>query len=106
MHIDIPPPGAGQTRAVIKTIEMALSGLPPIGRSRVLTAAGIVLGLDTKPHRRPRKPSIATLVKRAEKTGKPVTSVTLPDGTVLHFGKVEDTETGNPWLDDLRVTKQ
>jgi Helix-turn-helix domain len=49
------PAGAGQTRAIIKMIETALSDLPPIGRSRVLTAAGIVLGLNTKP-RRQRKP--------------------------------------------------
>ena len=34
-----------------------------------------------------RKPSIATLIKRAEKAGKTVTSVTTPDGTVLHFGE-------------------
>ena len=57
--------------------------------------------------RRVRKPSIATLIKRAEKAGKTVTSVTTPDGTVLHFGEPEPTEANNPWLADLdKVTKQ
>ena len=53
-----------------------------------------------------RKPSIATLIKRAEKAGKTVTSVTTPDGTVLHFGEPQPTEASNPWLADLKVTKQ
>jgi hypothetical protein len=39
--------------------------------------------------RRTRKPSVATLIKRAEKTGKAVTSVTLPDGTTLRFGEAD-----------------
>jgi len=56
--------------------------------------------------RRQRKPSIPALVKRAEKAGKKVTSVTTPDGVTIHFDKAEDTEASNPWLDDLRVTKQ
>jgi hypothetical protein len=54
-----------------------------------------------------RKPSIATLIKRAEKAGKTVTSVTTPDATVLHFGEPQPTEANNPWLADLdKVTKQ
>jgi hypothetical protein len=36
--------------------------------------------------RKPRKPSMRTLVTQAEKaTGKPVQSITLPDGTKLDF---------------------
>jgi hypothetical protein len=34
-----------------------------------------------------RKASIRSLIAAAEKAGKPVTSVTMPDGTVLHFGE-------------------
>ena len=56
--------------------------------------------------RRVRKPSIRRMVAAAEKAGKTLTGITMPDGTVLHFGKVEDTEASNPWLDDLKVTKQ
>jgi hypothetical protein len=61
------------------------------------------------PHRqrRARKPSIKRMVANAEKTGKTVTSITLPDGTVLHFGEPKPTEASNPWLADLdKVTKQ
>jgi hypothetical protein len=50
-----------------------------------------------------RKPSIATMIKRAEKSGREVTSVTLPDGTRLNFGESAPSETKNPWLDDLKV---
>jgi hypothetical protein len=46
------------------------------------------------PARRRRTPSVATLVKRAEKTGKPVTSVTTPDGTTLRFGEAEQAHGG------------
>jgi hypothetical protein len=58
-------------------------------------------------HARPRKRSIATLVKRAEKTGRSVSSVTMPDGTTLNFGEPEPADAENPWLADLRkATKQ
>jgi hypothetical protein len=47
--------------------------------------------------KRKRRPSVRSLVKQAERTGKQVTSVTV-DGTTLHFGsEPEPTET-NPWL--------
>ena len=54
-----------------------------------------------------RKPSMRTLIERAEKaTGKPVTSITMPDGTKLEFGKAESAGPDNPWLADFKVTKQ
>ena len=57
--------------------------------------------------RRPRKPGVATLIARAERKGKTVTSVTASDGTVLHFGEPQPTEAANPWLVDIdKVTKQ
>ena len=56
--------------------------------------------------RRKRKPSIRRMVAAAEKTGKSVTSVTMPDGTVLHFGELAPTEASNPWLADLTKVKQ
>jgi hypothetical protein len=58
--------------------------------------------------KRPRvkRTSIRRMVAAAEKTGKTVTGVTMPDGTVLHFGELAPTEASNPWLDDLKVTKQ
>jgi hypothetical protein len=51
--------------------------------------------------KRPRKPSLKRAVKAAEKaTGKPVTSVTLPDGTKLGLGEGAPTDAPNPWLLD------
>ena len=66
-----------------------------------------VVELDP-PQQRPRKPGVATLIARAEKKGKTVTSVTAPDGTVLHFGEPQPTEAADPWFANLHkiVTKQ
>jgi hypothetical protein len=55
--------------------------------------------------RRPRKPGIRRMIAAAEKAGKSVSSITLPDGTVLQFGESEPTEAANPWLAKLRAVK-
>ena len=62
---------------------------------------------ERKP-RKPPRPSISPMIEQAEKaTGRPVTSVTMPDGTKLDFNKTESTEPENEWLADLRKeTKQ
>jgi len=54
-----------------------------------------------------RRPSVGKMIAQAEKaTGKPITSVTLPDGTKLDFGKPA-SEPDNPWFADLpKETKQ
>jgi hypothetical protein len=46
--------------------------------------------------RKPRKPSIATLIKRAEKSGRPVTSITMPDGTTINFSQEPSGEVDTP----------
>jgi len=59
--------------------------------------------------RQPRRPSISTMIEQAEQAGKPLASVTLPDGTKLDFSKPEPAEMENPWpLDEFRTkeTKQ
>jgi len=57
--------------------------------------------------RTPRKPSIRTFVQRAEKaTGKPVTAITMPDGTKLDFGEPAPTEPESPWPLDEFCTKE
>ena len=57
--------------------------------------------------RGPRKPSLRTLIEQAEKAGKKVASITMPDGVTLRFGESEPTEPSNPWLADLKKeTKQ
>jgi hypothetical protein len=66
-----------------------------------------VFRLPRRRERQPRKPGIATLVKRAEKAGKHVTSITTADGTTLTFGETKPTDASNPWLADIgEVTKQ
>jgi hypothetical protein len=60
------------------------------------------------PARKQRKPSIATLIKRVEKSGKRVTSITTPDGMRINFDEPK-AGTDNPWpLDEFRTkeTKQ
>jgi hypothetical protein len=53
--------------------------------------------------RKPRKASLRTLIKRAEKAGKTVSSVTAPDGTTLRFGETSpDTSIGNEWDEALK----
>src|SRR5262245_45979358 len=52
--------------------------------------------------RRKRKPSVRSLVKQAERSGKQVSSVTTADGTTLHFGPPPEPIESNLWLDDLR----
>jgi hypothetical protein len=65
-------------------------------RMEALATSEATSGIDidgTRPRtRRKRKPSITTLVKRAEKAGKAVTSITTTaDGTTLTFGDGEST---------------
>src|SRR5262245_23494327 len=51
-------------------------------------------GQDALRPKRPRKPNVGKIIeqvaKATEKTGKPVTSVTMPDGTKLDFSKPPD----------------
>jgi hypothetical protein len=98
---------------VARPVTPALSGeyvteaiLARFARPRPPVPVIHIEGPPPKP-RGKRKPSIATLIARAEKAGKAVTSVTTPDGTVLHFGEPQPSEANNPWLADLhKVTKQ
>src|SRR5262245_2645993 len=48
--------------------------------------------------RRRRRPSIGRMIAAAERSGKKVTSITMPDGVTLRFGESESTEASNPWL--------
>ena len=57
--------------------------------------------------RRQRKPTLTSVSKQASRAGIEVARYEIkPDGTVVVVtGKSEATEP-NPWLDDLKVTKQ
>src|SRR5262245_38031872 len=48
-----------------------------------------------------RRPSLAKMIAAAEKAGKTVSSITMPDGTVLHFG-ASDPDERNEWDTVLR----
>jgi hypothetical protein len=55
-----------------------------------------------KSPRRQRKPSIRTIVKQAERTGKTVTSIVTPEGYTIRFGEAVkddrvDNIDSNPW---------
>ena len=83
-----PPPKS----FVQQVFEYIMGGkIPPT--NRLLTSAETT--------RKPRRPSIRKLIENAEKAGKPVTSVTTPDGTKLDFSKAPnapaDDEVEN-WL--------
>jgi hypothetical protein len=80
-----------------------LSGYPIDASRQALALAAAHFKLPSK---RERKPRIDRMIAAAERGGENVTSITTPDGVTLHFGKGESTEASNPWLDDLRVTKQ
>ena len=90
------PAGAGHTHAVAMI-------------RAALTARKHVLGAE--PARKPQKPSkpptLAKVIKQAKAAGIEVARYEVkPDGTVaVVTGKPEVSET-NPWLDDLKVTKQ
>jgi hypothetical protein len=68
---------------------------------------GKVLGqfLFADPHivkraeRQPRRPGVAALIKRAEKTGRRVTSITTPDGMTIKFDTPESSESQASDLD-------
>jgi hypothetical protein len=45
---------------------------------------------------KPRKPSMATVIRRARAAG--ATSVTLPDGTTIHCVDAKPSDPDNPWL--------
>jgi hypothetical protein len=57
---------------------------------------------EEKPERRERRPSVAALIKRAEKSGKAVASITLPDGTTLRFGERDANDSVADELNEWR----
>jgi hypothetical protein len=59
-------------------------------------------------HRRQRRPTLASVAKQASKAAIAVARYEVrPDGTVIIVtGTPEPSTESNPWLDDLKVTKQ
>ena len=67
----------------------------------------VAIAGPAKPARKPRKPTLVSVAKQANKAAIPVARYEVkPDGTVVVVtGQGESTEP-NPWLDDPKVTKQ
>jgi hypothetical protein len=79
-------------------------------RMHELTSGEVTHGIDIsaarkKRPRKPRRPSISKMIAQAEKAGKPVTSITTPDGMTLRFGEPEPGALENPWFADLDKAK-
>jgi len=98
------PPGCGceHFAAVAEVYRRLLERWGQQEHARRVAEVKAVPRLDATPAkpRRQRQPSITTLIKRFGKTGKAVTSITLPDGTKLTFGEPEKSQ-DNPldqWL--------
>ena len=117
--VALPPPGAGRTRAVVKTFEAfkafvsGVSGPSAIGRAHALAATRTALdSTPAKPRKpsKPRRPPLDSLLKQAAKAGKSVKGAEVyQDRTVLQFGDPTPVEPENPWpLDEFRTkeTKQ
>ena len=84
---------------------------------RILAEAARELGcsIKTKPEpssgaegaRKPRKPTLANVAKQVSKAGIDVSRYEVkPDGTIVIVTDQGESIEPNPWLDDLKVTKQ
>jgi len=72
------------------------------------TAARTCLSNNSDRQRKPRRPSLASVAKQARKAGIEVARYEIkPDNTVVVvIGEPESAALENPWLADLKVTKQ
>ena len=81
-----------------------------LARAKMLEAVLTRRSPPAKPdrQRKARKPTLVSVAKQASKAALEVACYEVrPDGTVVVVtGKSESTEASNPWLDDLKVTKQ
>jgi hypothetical protein len=46
----------------------------------------------TEVMRKPRRPSIKTMIEQAKEAGRPLVNIVLADGTTLNFNKPSETE--------------
>jgi hypothetical protein len=83
---------------------------PDFDRERHAELKKAILESSDKPRRvrAPRKPTLASVAKQASKAGIEVARYEVePDGKInVVTGQPEPSTESNPWLDDLKVTKQ
>ena len=97
---------------VCEDVGRGRSGLPyvPPALAQMLAKSTLppeLVVVAVQPERRQRKPTLTSVSKQASRAGIEVARYEIkPDGTVVVVtGKSEAIEP-NPWLDDLKVTKQ
>jgi hypothetical protein len=96
------------------TAEQRMHALASGEITRGIDISEMTRGIDISAMRKkkpdkPGRPSIKQMIEGAEKAGKPLASITMPDGTKLDFCKPAPVEPDNPWpLDEFRTkeTKQ
>ena len=97
--------GFGQGRSRLPYVPHALAQM--LAESTMPPELVIVVTQPERRLRKPRGPTLTSVSKKASRAGIEVARYEIkPDGTVVVVtGKSEATEP-NPWLDDLKVTKQ
>jgi len=94
---------------MIQSPHITESQVAAILAAQKIRPAAMFRGEPARKPRKPRRLSISKMIEQAEKAGKPLASLTLPDGTKLDFSKPEPAEPDNAWpLDEFRTkeTKQ
>jgi hypothetical protein len=94
-----------------RVFELHIENLPPAIDENVTAApqaeaAAIEAerAASGKRTRKPRRQSISKMIEQAEKAGKPLASITMPDGTKLDFSGLESAKPEVPWpLDEFRI---
>ena len=92
------PPGCGRAHyaAVAEMYRQVIERWAQQERARAVT--------KPQRQRKPRRPSIKTMIEQAERAAKPLASITLADGTKLDFGQPEPVKPDNPWpLNEFRT---
>jgi hypothetical protein len=87
--IVIPPRTPDDYVVVLRSGLRLWVSLPPPVRALLPDGLFIAPTEPTPPLRKPHRPSIGKTIEQAEKAGKLLASITMPDGTRLDFTKTE-----------------
>jgi hypothetical protein len=97
--------GVGQGRSSLPYVSHALAQM--LAKSTLPPELVVVVTQPKRRQRKPRRPTLAGVSKQASKAALEVARYEVrPDGTVVVVTGKSETTDPNPWLDDLKVTKQ